>query len=206
MIVYFKVSIARTTLKTTRFSVILIWKFFANLILYQLGRDPLTVCADRREHVSSSSGFAEGYIVNFFVVRDQLSLHVARDHVNAAQHLTRFEAPARLNSIMQLLLKLSLLGLKNDWSIPVIPISIQLIAKFWPMFTNTPWSRLILLFSFRKLNSVSRIDANRRGVRGYNIGPPTQIFKNIVNKNAIKRIWNRLPWMFNLCASMANRY
>ena len=129
------------------FTVILI---LFNFVLVQLCRDQLTVGADRREHVSSASGFAEGDIVNFFVVRDQLSLHVARDHVDAAQHLTRFQAPARLNSIMKPLLKLSLLGLKNDWSIPVIPISIRLIDKFWPMFTNTPWSRLILIF-FQKV-------------------------------------------------------
>ena len=51
------------------------------------------VGADRGEHVPAAAGLGEGDVVDLLVVRDQLRLDVARDGVDAPEHLARLQPP-----------------------------------------------------------------------------------------------------------------
>jgi len=52
-----------------------------------------TIAADRCEDVTTTADVGEGYIVHFFVVSDQLSLHVTGYVTGSADYLFGFKVP-----------------------------------------------------------------------------------------------------------------
>ena len=52
-----------------------------------------TVSPNWSKHVPSSSSFAKGNVINFFVVGNQLCLDMTTDHVDSTQNLSCFQSP-----------------------------------------------------------------------------------------------------------------